>query len=564
MYHCHETTNESEFGSKKIAQMSWKNAFTFTKKHAAGIQKLSYYFWKPYWNLKSKHYMKSIRKQYSLLGLLVFAFLVRIGYLLNGVIPFGFDHGKDSLAVMHMLLTQSLKFVGPWTSIPGLYFGPAWYYLLAPFYLLFNFNPIGPVFAMILLVMVQIILAYRYLGKTAAIILATAPTWLMISKSAWNPFPMTFVSLVVIIILKDILETKKITVKKLFLLGMIASFGFHFSAAFAIFYLPIISSVLAYARAKMNIKDLIALGMGFCLPFVPQLLFEIKNSFIQTRSVIAYFTAGEPHEFGIGKVSTVISTVISTFQLSVLPEFLLFPSAVNMMIQLILVVGLGYSFWSFIRDKKHKHTLVLVSVFSLIPLLGYMFLHFNVWYVLALAPAFVVLVSQLLDTGSNWFRKAFLLLLLLSPLFSYVHYFQSEKSELEKNYAFLPIKREVLKYIYTDAGERPFSVYTYAPDVYDYAYQYLFFVEARKGRVLPTEFSYKPGEVAYAVEKPELLHEFSQPESPPEVIYYIVEKPLYPDFLDSWWNSQSYGTIEEEVVLSDSLTVYKATPKSNN
>lgn len=50
--HQHESTNTDAFGSSGVDAISWKNGSLFTKTHAKGSQKLSYYLWKPYWMLK--------------------------------------------------------------------------------------------------------------------------------------------------------------------------------------------------------------------------------------------------------------------------------------------------------------------------------------------------------------------------------------------------------------------------------------------------------------------------------------------------------------------------------
>ncbi len=80
-----------------------------------------------------------VRKYHTwlvLIAITLFILATRLPLVLPNTIPFSFDHGKDSVAVLHMVKEPSIKFIGPWTSIPGLYFGPGWYYLLAPSFLL--------------------------------------------------------------------------------------------------------------------------------------------------------------------------------------------------------------------------------------------------------------------------------------------------------------------------------------------------------------------------------------------------------------------------------------------
>jgi GT2 family glycosyltransferase len=50
--HNHETTNQTAFGQRRIAKMSWKNADTFVLKNGSLVQKIQHYLWKPFWFYK--------------------------------------------------------------------------------------------------------------------------------------------------------------------------------------------------------------------------------------------------------------------------------------------------------------------------------------------------------------------------------------------------------------------------------------------------------------------------------------------------------------------------------
>ncbi len=52
VYHLHESTNKPVFGDNSMIKMSWKNADTFTWKHANYWQKVQYLLWRPFWLLK--------------------------------------------------------------------------------------------------------------------------------------------------------------------------------------------------------------------------------------------------------------------------------------------------------------------------------------------------------------------------------------------------------------------------------------------------------------------------------------------------------------------------------
>ena len=159
------------------------------------------------WSLQSKERKETgtphPKKKYDLIiFLIIFSLFTKSILIIPNNIPFSFDHGKDSIAILHMVKTFSPKLIGPWTSIPGLFFGPAWYYLLGPVYFLTNGNPVSAVFTMIALNLVTIYLAYKHFGKLEAVVFATADAFIILSTSAWNPFPAPLLMLIILIILK--------------------------------------------------------------------------------------------------------------------------------------------------------------------------------------------------------------------------------------------------------------------------------------------------------------------------------------------------------------------------
>ena len=128
----------------------------------------------------------------------------------------------------------------------------------------------------------------KYVGCTSAAVFA-GPFWLMISTGAWNPYPMAFLTLVILIALQKAKESVSLSIGQAATLGLAAGFGFHFSAAYAIFYLPAILLIFLLERIRLSVKTLLIGLLSFILPFVPQILFELKNGFLQTRAVIDIF-----------------------------------------------------------------------------------------------------------------------------------------------------------------------------------------------------------------------------------------------------------------------------------
>lgn len=503
-------------------------------------------------------------RHWLLVILLLFVIATRLPYLIDGVIPFGFDHGKDSLAIFHMLTTRSPKFIGPWTSIPGLYFGPGWYYLLAPAYLISGFQPVSAVYVMVLLVLIQVVLAYKYFGKVAAVLVASAPLWMIISTSAWNPFPMTLITFLMLIIFQKVRQYNKLNKYQALGLGLLAGFGFHFSAAYAIFYPIAILIVLLALKPKFKLTNILWMILGLILPFTPQILFELRHDFVQSKAVVDYFFQGEPHTFSWTKVQNVLQTTLSELTLAFVPEQRGLPPNITGIIRVVFLAGLGgFGVTQLVKLKNKlnlKYHLALIVGFIAVPTFGLFFLHFNFWYVYAMMPVAVVLASNIIKKTPKWYQYLVCILLILTPIFTYYHYINIDKKNHLMARGMLPIKQKALNLIEAKAEGRPFASYHYVPDIYDFSYQYLYFLRAAHGKELPAEFSYQPNVEPYVVQKPDLLALFPQQQQDPELIFYIVEQPENEDFLQAWWGEQDYGEIIEEIGLSDEVKLYVAVP----
>lgn len=502
-----------------------------------------------------------------LLFLLLITLLSRFLLVKDGLVPFQFDHGKDSLAVMDMWLNKTPKLIGPWTSIPGLYFGPGWYYLILPSFLFGNWHPMSPVFLMIFLQLIQIYLAYRFLGKEEAIMITAAPLWIMVATSAWNPFPMTLISLLILILIKKFKEKKAAENWELFLISLIASLAFHFSTAFAIFYPFFILFSLFNYRIKISFRRIFIMFVGFLIPFVPQIIFEFRHDFIELRAIINYLKIGESQNFNLFKINQIVNAMFDYFKSSVLPTAH-YPN-LKLFNQLAIMV-LFFSILKFVFNKskaaknKFYQNLTLPKEYLLwiiLPIFAYSFLHFNIWYILALTPIFIMLMGDILRAQSKYFRLFYFGLLFVSLFLKISFYFTNDRDQLNKVSAMFKPKMRAIELIRDDAKNFGFNSYHYAPDIYDFSYQYLYFWQALDNKKLPSEFSYKKNEISYVVQKNDLLKYFKNQQSVDQinVNYYIVEPAVFNDLLQSWWNDFDIDdpTNLKEIHSGSDLKIYK-------
>lgn len=492
-----------------------------------------------------------------ILCLLLLTIISRFFLLKDGIIPFQFDHGKDSLAIMDMWLNKNIKLIGPWTSIPGLYFGPAWYYLLLPAFVLGAWHPLAPVCLMVVLLLLQIYLAWKYLGKEEAIIMATAPIWIIISISSWNPFPMTLISLVILIILKAIKQKHAVNLLELFLLFFAASLGFHFSTAFAVLYPLLIVFSLFFNKIKISFKKaLIALG-AFILPFIPQILFELTHQFLEVKAVINYLKIGESNGLSFDKVKLVLAGLVGQFKITVLPDYYFTELKFLEIFAIIFFVILtAIAIYKVYFKKAKIFVLPAEYLFWLIlSFLLFSLLHYNVWYLLSLSPLMAMIAGDILRANKKYFRFLFIFLMLLS-LFCKVLYFEKiDKDKLIKLSQFLPAKLEAIESIRRDSMGADFNSYQYVSDIYDFPYQYIYFWQALSGQKLPADFSYKVAESAYIVQKSDLLNYFNQNNNEAKFNYFIIEPSDNSKYRQTWLNDFSLTNMTNLVKLDNNSNI---------
>jgi hypothetical protein len=517
-------------------------------------------------------------RSWLLVGLLFFAVAVRWVFVHEFIFPFNFDHGKDLLGTMAMVETHSPKFIGPWTSIPGVFFGPAWYYLLAPAYILGSGSPFAPIVVMLLLMACEVYLAYRIQGWVFAVIVASNGTWMSLAKSAWNPFPMPLLTLLVVYLLQwwrhklDQHTHPKHEAFLVFLVWCTASFGFHFSAAFAIFY-PILLCA-AWFIWKLPIRSTIvaAAVIGFLVPFTPQLIFEVRHDFLETRSLIAYFQKPEPHAATLEKAKFIFKEMVGYQLLSMTPNL---PPNVRTHATVVLLwqgffsLLCGVGWWKQRKQQEARKWLWFFSIAFVVPLIGFWKLHFNVWYLLAVFP----LASYFFAKGVQGLPKPWVIFVicacLLSPIFDVIQYLKYERVEHSQSRAFITPKLQAVEFILrkTNNGQTPFASYHYVPDIYDFTYQYLYLWLAKQRHiVLPVEFAYEPHtEQSYFPEKAEIMMKLpdgarQNVAQHPKLIFYIVENPEQTILLDMWWGRQRFSRIVETTQISPEVVVYQAEP----
>ncbi|KKU90718.1 MAG: hypothetical protein UY23_C0008G0003 [Candidatus Jorgensenbacteria bacterium GW2011_GWA1_48_11] len=112
---------------------------------------------------------KVLKKFISPINILVFAILaiallIRV-YRIGELLGFYFDQGRDALVIWDFWKNGKLFLIGPTTGIEGVFRGPWYYWLIAPFYILGKGNPVWPSVFLSLTTVVGVFLAYKLAEK---------------------------------------------------------------------------------------------------------------------------------------------------------------------------------------------------------------------------------------------------------------------------------------------------------------------------------------------------------------------------------------------------------------
>jgi len=263
------------------------------------------------------------RENIILLVILVLASFLRL-YRIQDYMTFLGDEGRDVL-VAYNILHGHLTLLGPTSSVGGFFLGPIYYYFMAPFLLLFNYNPVGPAVMVALFGIATVWLIYKFCSELfnkkiaiiASALYAISPLVLIYSRSSWNPNPLPFFALLTLYVLYKALDKNS---TKLFLLV-----GFLLGISLQLHYLTLFLGVIVFAYvilaqvvdnnrelAKaflLSLKRNILILFGFLIGWSPLLAFEFRHNFLDFKNISNFIL----HSGNTGANSNFLYTVSDVF-----------------------------------------------------------------------------------------------------------------------------------------------------------------------------------------------------------------------------------------------------------
>ena len=287
-------------------------------------------------------------------SLIIFGFVIRF-WNIEATSRFIWDESSDLVKIQDIWTEKKITILGPISEDGNKIFSSLTYYMLLPFAILGNFDPISPVYGAIFWGMITVLLLLILINdqkinpwkKTLAMLMVTTWTPLLVtSRWAWNPNLIPFWVTLSFLLYKKFNSHKLGIFLSSLTLGM--TIHHHYLAAYLVIICSIIILVTNYVQnKKTNILLWIAGSIVAVLPFA---IFDLTHPPGLFISRILYFNYLDPIE----KIST-----LAKFKFIFLNYFK-YISGSNIIVAPIILLSLGLILLD-LKQKNYK-AFILASI----------------------------------------------------------------------------------------------------------------------------------------------------------------------------------------------------------
>jgi len=244
--------------------------------------------------------IKNIVAKNKLVILLILIGIFLRLHKLDEFVTFLGDQGRDAIIIKRIVTFEHFPAIGPISSIGQVFLGPFFYYLMAPFLLLFNLNPLGLAFGTAFFSIIGLIIAYlivkKELNKRIALFFLILVVFSSIqidsSRFAWNPNLLPIFSFFSLYFLYQAIYSKKYLWSILFGAFLSFSIQLHYLAMFLL--IPVLIFFILHDRKKIFqvgcLKRIFVSFLSFLLFSSPLIIFDLKHNFLNSKNLIKIFT----------------------------------------------------------------------------------------------------------------------------------------------------------------------------------------------------------------------------------------------------------------------------------
>lgn len=395
---------------------------------------------------------------------------------------FEFAHDGDlySWIVKDILVNYHIRLLGQLTSAPGIFIGGLFYYLLIPFFLLTNMDPVGVTYFAIIMGLSTIFSIYFVLSKLfkievgliAAILYATLLS--TVNADRWV-VPTITTNLWVIWYFYVTLKIARGNYQLLPLLGILIALIWHVHIALFPVLIAVPAAIIL-SKKLPSLKQSLSFLAAFFITSLPLFVFEARHGFGQTFSLFANFTSPRESAVGLYKLTLVINMIAKN-----IGNLFFAPQSINQNLSIVFTVIIALSGFWLVKKRlllKKELAVLLIWVSGVVAFFSFTSSPISEYYFSNIEIIFLTIISIFLYYlfKSSFPGKILVTgLLLIIPIKN--SYFMITQDFYHKGYV---EKKAVVNYIRTDAQSRNFPCvgisYITAPGE-NVGFRYFFYLE---------------------------------------------------------------------------------------
>ena len=345
-----------------------------------------------------------VAKNWILIIVLLVGIFLRF-YRLTDFVTFLGDQGRDAIIIKRIITLEHFPAIGPPTSVGQVYLGPFYYYFIAPWLLLSNFNPIGLAVGVAFFSSLYLLINYlivkelfdKKIALISTILLSFSSVLIDFSRFSWNPNLLPLFTLLTVYFVIKSLKTNKWYYFVLF--GTFLSFAIqlHYLALFLIPPIFVIYLIDLLKERKQLIHKFVYLFIclfSFILFSSPLIIFDLRHNFLNSKLFLALFKSSG-------------STLLTKFNSLFDSFYFLNLYSLNINLNRFLVyLLLLFLLLAFITLIKRSSNFKIFLLFFLLTMLGMSFYngpkhphYFGVLY-----PLYYIIISYFLvfPKGTSW------------------------------------------------------------------------------------------------------------------------------------------------------------------
>jgi 4-amino-4-deoxy-L-arabinose transferase-like glycosyltransferase len=457
-----------------------------------------------------------------LLVIILIGAYLRLDGDFKNLFAFTYDVGRDMLALSNIVHAHKISLIGFTTGLPGVFYGPWWYIILLPFYVISGGNPQGIAFSMAFLGIVTILLGYFFgkkiggvfLGLSFAGLVSVSPLMISLSTQIWNPNISPLFIVFTLLALYKIYSEKIPQSRYFFIIGFLLALISDLEIVFGFMLLiGVILSVIVVVNKKISLKAIISFIFGAVVIYSPRIIFEFRHQFLMTKAFIKFLTVGDSSQKMslIGTFIDRVNILFAQFNSAIALENKILGLIIILFILLVIIVF--YKKASSISKQFVKTSLIvlLTFLFGLTLFRHAIFSHYLVGlpviYLLLLSLAVNFIVQKTRSCIIPGLIVVIIFLINFNPIAVANNF---SKPIFIGDASVYRNKLAVIDYVYQQSDGKQFKYVVYTRAVYNDVYQYLFKWYGQK------KYHYSPSKDAH-------------------LAYFILEQdPQYPFDLNDW------------------------------